>query len=296
MVSLYLFLAHEQLGLILLGSCPGGAASNFWTAMFDGDVNLSVTMTLVSSIASFGMTSFWAWLLGRSLVESSEGSKDPSKSIDIPYHMIATSLLSFAIPLGLGVLFKYKWTEKAAKLHQWTAKPFFIACLIVLPIVGIWNAQFMFWLMTWRHVLAGFLVGNLGYVFGAGLAAICRQKKPQIIAISLETALQNGGIAFVVMNLTFSSPYSDVGCLPVIGYFMCSTTPILFLLYFGYIGYKCCTGQTSLEQIRKDLKNKKEHSKGDVDVKKDLACVEIQQNGTENESKLQNESLLNPTN
>ena len=96
-IILFYFLAHEQLGLILLGSCPGGAASNFWTAMFDGDVNLSVTMTMVSSIASFGMTSLWAWLLGRHLVNS-EGSKDPTKSIEIPYHMIATSLLAFAIP------------------------------------------------------------------------------------------------------------------------------------------------------------------------------------------------------
>merc|ERR1712150_164005 len=263
--------------------------------MFNGDVNLSVTMTLVSSVASFGMTSFWAWLLGSHLI-SAEGSKDPSKNIEIPYHMIAISLISFVIPLGIGVLVRYCKPMRAKRIHDIAAKPFFIACLIVLPVVGIWNAKYMFWLITWRHVITGFLVGNLGYIFGAGLAWVCRQKRPQIIAISLETALQNGGIAFVVMNLTFSSPYSDVGCLPVIGYFMCSTTPILFLLYFGYIGYKCCTGQTSLEQIREDLKSKKEHSRGDVDVKKDLACVEIQQNGMENESKLQNESLLNPTN
>ena len=32
-------------------------------------------------------------------------------------------------------------------------------------------------------------------------------ERPQIIAISLETAIQNGGIAFVVIGLTFPSPY-----------------------------------------------------------------------------------------
>ena len=245
----------------MLGACPGGAASNFWTAMFNGDVNLSVTMTLVSSVASFGMTSFWAWLLGSHLI-SAEGSKDPSKNIEIPYHMIAISLISFVIPLGIGVLVRYCKPMRAKRIHDIAAKPFFIACLIVLPIVGTWNAKYMFWLITWRHVITGFLIGNLGYVFGAGLAWICRQKRPQIIAISLETALQNGGIAFVVMNLTFSSPYADVGVLPVIGYFLCSTTPILFLLYFIYVGYQCCTGQTSLEQIREEFKNKKEIAKG----------------------------------
>ena len=62
--ALFLTKDLEKLGLILAGSAPGGNASNFWTSMFDGDVNLSITMTLISSISSFGMTSLWVWLLG----------------------------------------------------------------------------------------------------------------------------------------------------------------------------------------------------------------------------------------
>ena len=54
----------EKLGLILVGSSPGGNISNLWTLLLDGDVNLSVTMTMISSISSFGMTSLWVWLLG----------------------------------------------------------------------------------------------------------------------------------------------------------------------------------------------------------------------------------------
>ena len=54
----------EKLGLIMVGSSPGGNLSNFWTLLLDGDVNLSVTMTMISSISSFGMTSLWVWLLG----------------------------------------------------------------------------------------------------------------------------------------------------------------------------------------------------------------------------------------
>ena len=48
--------------------------------MFGGDVNLSVTMTLISSVASFGMTSLWVYLLGRELGVDEE--------INIPYHMV----------------------------------------------------------------------------------------------------------------------------------------------------------------------------------------------------------------
>jgi len=41
-------------GLLVMGVCPGGAVSNFWTLLFDGDVNLSITMTTVSTIAAMG--------------------------------------------------------------------------------------------------------------------------------------------------------------------------------------------------------------------------------------------------
>ena len=62
--ALFLTKDFEKLGLILVGSAPGGNVSNFWTLMLGGDVNLSITMTMISSISSFGMTTLWVWLLG----------------------------------------------------------------------------------------------------------------------------------------------------------------------------------------------------------------------------------------
>ncbi|KAK4327363.1 hypothetical protein Pmani_002191 [Petrolisthes manimaculis] len=41
-----------RLGLFTLGSSPGGIMSNFWTLIFNGDINLSITMTAVSTIAA----------------------------------------------------------------------------------------------------------------------------------------------------------------------------------------------------------------------------------------------------
>merc|ERR1719481_502553 len=73
---LFLGTTYERLGLLLLGCSPGGANSNFWTAMFDGDVNLSVTMTFLSSVASFAFTSLWIYFLGSSMVD---------KTVPIPY-------------------------------------------------------------------------------------------------------------------------------------------------------------------------------------------------------------------
>jgi hypothetical protein len=59
----------------------------------------------------------------------------------------------------------------------------------------------------------------------------------QIIAISLETAIQNGGIAFIVLNMTFSSPYSDMGILPILSFFYFSTGPFMFIIFAAYLIY-----------------------------------------------------------
>ena len=219
--------------------------------MFNGDVNLSVTMTLISSVASFGMTSLWAWVLGQHLVEG-EGAKEPGKPIQIPYGNLALALLAFALPLCLGAIFKYKWTEFGHRIYSLVAKPFFLLCLILLALLGIYNSISLFYLLHWRHILSGLMMGCCGHVFGAFSAFLCKQKQPQIIAICLETALQNFSISFVVLYLTFESPYSDLGVLPIIGYYLCSTTPALFVVYCFFMLYRFSTGQKTFEEIRKN--------------------------------------------
>jgi len=217
---------YERLGLLLLGCSPGGAASNFWTAMFDGDINLSVTMTFISSVFSFIFTTMWIYLLGSPLV---------SKTIAIPYLRLIVSLVSFTVPILIGVAVKH-WFPKTGKvLREKISRPFFFICLLILPAIGTWNNLHFFYLATWRHLVSGCLLGFGGYIAGAGLAFICRMKRPQIIAISLETAIQNGGIAFIVLSLTFPSPYSDMGVMPILGFFFCSTGPIMMVVYAVYM-------------------------------------------------------------
>ena len=62
-----------------------------------------------------------------------------------------------------------------------------------------------------------------------------KQGRAQIVAISLETAIQNGGIAFVVVNLTFDSPYSDMATIPILSRLFFATGPVRFLVYGGYL-------------------------------------------------------------
>jgi BASS family bile acid:Na+ symporter len=67
--SLFGFPPEIAAGLILVGSCPGGVASNLMAYLANGDVALSVTMTSCSTLLSPVMTPFMMGLLAGRLVE-----------------------------------------------------------------------------------------------------------------------------------------------------------------------------------------------------------------------------------
>ena len=46
------------LGLLAVGSCPGGGGSNVFSYMFNADLELSITMTFISTVGSLGKYRF----------------------------------------------------------------------------------------------------------------------------------------------------------------------------------------------------------------------------------------------
>ena len=85
-----------RLGLFVTGTSPGGGASNIWTLMFGGNLNLSVTMTAVSTFAAFFMMPLWIFTLGQLIFSDSP--------IIIPYYKICTYAFCLVVPLGIGLL------------------------------------------------------------------------------------------------------------------------------------------------------------------------------------------------
>ena len=224
--------------------------SNFLTSLMNADLNLSVTMTFLSTILSFGMTTFWAWLLGRSLVQG-DGTKDPTAElVKIPYLDIAVSLIFLTIPLSFGILFKYKWSSVASNLSKWTSKPCFMIILIIVFVGVVWSTHSIIHLFTWRHITCGALLACLGLSFGAILATVCKLNKSQIIAISIETAVQNIKIAVFILNVTFISPFCDMAMLPFYGYFY-FLLPIVAFIVGNYIWHKCRSGNLNSQDLRK---------------------------------------------
>jgi len=81
-----------RLGLFVLGCCPGGTGSNFWTLLLGGDINLSITMTFVSTVAALGMMPFWIFTMSPYLTDG---------DIVVPFSQLIISLMSLILPLFL---------------------------------------------------------------------------------------------------------------------------------------------------------------------------------------------------
>ncbi|KAK7084140.1 hypothetical protein SK128_012867 [Halocaridina rubra] len=205
----YLFFesALFKLGLFTLGCSPGGLMSNFWTLMFNGDINLSITMTFMSTVAALGMMPLWMFTLGKTIT-------DRDKNLQIPFSNLIISLITLTIPLGVGIFIKCKrpsWAERLSRI----IKPFTFGVLIFFFTIGIYNSYKIFVLMTPAMYLAGFLVAAVGFLFGATFALGWCLKREQIIAISIETAMQNAGTGFIVLKLSLPSPDGDIASLPL---------------------------------------------------------------------------------
>ncbi|CAN8004043.1 unnamed protein product [Ixodes hexagonus] len=222
--------ALMRFGIFMLGCSPGGNSSNLWTLMFDGDVTLSITMTFISTIASVGMMPLWIFLLGRHM-------SPETGSLQIPFANIVLSLVGLAVPLAIGMLiwrFRPKWAQKAQKC----IKPLTLVVLVFILVLSVTVNQYIFLLMTWKSFLCGALISWSAYAFGAFAAFLGRLNRAQIIAVSIEIAFQNSGIAVVVLFTSLNQPDADLVIVPVVCQAILQGIP-LYLLYIALRIKKC---------------------------------------------------------
>ncbi|MBQ1436377.1 MAG: bile acid:sodium symporter family protein, partial [Ruminococcus sp.] len=146
-------------GVVLVGTCPGGTASNVITYLSKGDVALSVGMTSVNTLLAPFLTPAITYLLLQTTVE-----------VDV-WSMFWSIITVILIPIALGFLLNMifgKYVSKAV-----TALPLvstIAICLIVASVVSH-NAERIF--SAGAIVLSVVILHNLlGYLCGFGLGKL----------------------------------------------------------------------------------------------------------------------------
>lgn len=170
------------LGLVLVGSCPGGVASNVITYIARGNVALSVTMTACSTMLSPILTPLAMTVLAGQYLPVEMGT------------MAVSILQIIVVPVVAGVVIKRYATGVVSKVGRYLP---FVSMLSICIIIAVTVALSRDHLLVVGaallgasvcHNAAGFL---LGY-FGARLLGL---SKIDCRTVAIEVGLQNGGMA-----------------------------------------------------------------------------------------------------
>ena len=220
----YVFTSPEmRLGLFVTGTSPGGGASNIWTLMFGGNLDLSVTMTAVSTFCAFFMMPLWVYLLGEVIIADTQ--------IVIPYFKITTYAVMLVVPLLIGVSIR-RCLPKVADALVKIMKPLAFFLIVFILVCGIWSQFFMIKLITWRTALAGLALPWLGFGFGCLLSKLLGREREDIIAIAIETGIQNTGMSIFMLWFTLDHPAGDLAAVVPVA--VATLTPFPLLVALAY--------------------------------------------------------------
>jgi len=181
-----------QLGILLVGVCPGGTASNVIVYLFRGNVSLSILMTTLSTILSVIVTPY--------LLEFYIGSQ-----IDLPTtKMIQDIFLVVFIPLCVGFVGKRYLKPKQVTFLQNSASPIaiIVISIIIATIVAV-NIENLKEI-PYKLILAIMIHNLFGLIFGYFITRIFTSDKIICRTISIEVGMQNSGLGVVLANLHFS--------------------------------------------------------------------------------------------
>ncbi|KAI5645659.1 sodium bile acid symporter family domain-containing protein [Phthorimaea operculella] len=229
-----------RLGMFFTGVSPSGGASNIWTFILKGNLNLSLAMTSVSTLASFGFMPLWLFSLGQVVFANA--------NIVVPYSRIATFVVGLIVPLAIG-LGMQKWTPKLAGFMVRILKGFSTTLLLFIIVFAIVTNLYIFELFTWEIIVAGMVIPWLGYMFGYAFARLLKQPHPDALAISIETGLQNTGIAIFLLRYALPQPEADL--TTVVPVSVAIMTPIPMTCIYIYQKIRDCFEASQTETLTK---------------------------------------------
>lgn len=180
------------LGVVLVGCCPGGTASNVITYLAKGDLALSVGMTGVSTLLAPLLTPLLTWALA-------------GKSVNVDVVGMLLSILWVVIlPIVAGLIVKWLWPKFTEKTIDYLPALSSIVIALIVAIIIAANANklmaggLIIVVVVMLHNICGL---SLGYLIGRVLGLAGAKQK----AISIEVGMQNSGLASSLATIHFAA-------------------------------------------------------------------------------------------
>ncbi|RPQ31205.1 bile acid:sodium symporter family protein [Pseudomonas aeruginosa] len=183
--------AEIALGVILVGCCPGGTASNVMTWLSRGDVALSVAITSVTTLLAPLVTPALVWLLA-------------SAWLPVSFAAMFLSILQVVlVPIALGLLAQRLLGERTRQVAE--VLPLVSVFSIVVIIAAVVAASQARIAESGLLIMAVVMLHNgfgllLGYLTGKLTGMPLAQRK----ALAIEVGMQNSGLGAALANAHFS--------------------------------------------------------------------------------------------
>ncbi len=183
------------LGMLLVSVCPGGNVSNFAVHIARGNVALSVFLTTTSTLAA----AFTTPLLFTLLTMLIPGGKAFQQAVAVPLiDMVYTIVQLIIVPLIIGMFVAYQFPKVTALIRKpvrWLSLFVFASFVVIAIAANFQNIK------SYLHLIFFIvLIHNAIALFsGYGFALLNRLDAYDARAISLETGIQNSGLALIII-------------------------------------------------------------------------------------------------
>ncbi|CAI9088886.1 OLC1v1023337C1 [Oldenlandia corymbosa var. corymbosa] len=217
--------SHYAAGLILVGCCPGGTASNIVTYIARGNVALSVLMTAASTLTAVIMTPFLtAKLAGQYVAVDAVG-------------LFLSTLQVVLLPVLAGA-FLNQYFQSFVKVVSPVMPPIAVLTVAILCGNAIAQSSSTILMSGQLVVLATVLLHASGFCFGYVLSRMLGVDVSSSRTISIEVGMQNSVLGVVLATQHFGNPLTAVPC--AVSSYASSVIAPLQLLPDSWIEKKKC--------------------------------------------------------
>lgn len=182
-------------GMVLVSVCPGGNVSNFMVHLAKGNAALSVTLTSIVTLGATFLTpiGFYFW------TSFTYGEAYLNQELSVsPVDILKTVVTLIVIPLLIGMGFNAYLGALSKKIRK-PVKLLSILIFITFVIAAIFaNLENIIEHVS-KIILIVIIHNGAALLIGYWFARLCRCSVYDARAISIETGIQNSGLALIII-------------------------------------------------------------------------------------------------
>ena len=187
-------------GVVLVGCSPGGTASNVITYLGNGDVALSITLTLTSTVLAVFLTPFFSYIILNHVVPVPTGE------------MFLDILQIVLIPVLAGTAINSFFSKKINKIRNIFPLISTLAIVFIIAIIVALNKS-KITEMSFFIVAAVMLHNMIGLSFGYFVPRLLKYDKKTCRTICIEVGMQNSGLSVALAVKFFSAAAALPGAI-----------------------------------------------------------------------------------